>query len=215
MANKQDLLIVGPFRLAFPAVVKPEVFGDNGTPKYVITMLFPKDGTSLCSAIKTKVDPVMEIRRLLNKTAVAKWGVDKEKWPSNLRNIDMKTYLSEDGRGGWPLRDGDATEWDGFAGHISAKATSLRRPGITNAKCEELCIISQEDVWGGLICLAQIGAYAYDNKSKGISLNLYNLQIVKDDGVSFEGKNNAKDVFTPFATDDDSTTNFDDDEDFV
>ena len=213
MAKEQVAdILTQPFRIAFPEVFVPKASVEGGQEKYAITMLFPKDGVPLIPSLKKdKMPPIRELRRLAREAIIAKWGTDKAKWPTNLRALDMVDFLSPAGKDGWPIRDGDMVEWDGFEGVVFARASSKFPPGIVNAKREE--IISQGDIFGGLICRAQINAYAYDvSGNKGVSFGLSHIQVLKDDGVSFSGRGKAADVFDAF---DDGGTSSDEDDPFA
>lgn len=190
-----DAIITKPFRLAFPEVFQPKASVQGGAEKYSITLLFPKDGSSLIPGLDGK-EAILDIQKLLYNAAVAKWGQDRSKWPANLKAINPRTYLSPTGQDGWPLRDGDTVDWDGFAGHVFVRASSKFAPGMVDAKLQ--AILDKSAVFGGLICRAQVNAYDYDkNGKKGVTLGLNNIQILKDDGTSF-GAANAADVFDAF-----------------
>lgn len=190
-----ESIVTVPFRLAFPEVFEAKAATEGGAKKYSITMLFPKDGSALIPAMPG--DGVMQLRKLAVEAIKEKWGEDKAKWPAGLKALDMKTYLSPTGKDGWPIRDGNSVEWDGFEDQLFARASSQFKPGMVDAKLN--AIISQDAVYGGLICRAQINAYAYDtNGNKGVTFGLTNLQILKDDGTVFSGKSNAADVFDSF-----------------
>jgi hypothetical protein len=190
-----ESIVTAPFRLAFPEIFAPKAGVEGGKEKYSITMLFPKDGTSLLPAITG--DGLLELRKLALEAVKEKWGADKSKWPANLKSLDFKTAISPSGKDGWPIRDGDAVEWDGFGGNFFARASSQYKPGLVDAKLQ--AILDKETVFGGLICRAQINAFAYDNAgNKGVSFGVNNLQILKDDGTCFGGKQNPAEVFDAF-----------------
>lgn len=190
-----DSIITGAFRLAFPEVWVPKAAVKGGKEKFSITMLFPKDGSSLIPNMPG--NSVMEIRKLLFLAAQEKWGEDRNKWPSSLKKLDFKAYVSPNGKDGWPIRDGDTEEWDGFAEHLFMKAGSQFQPGIVDNKLN--AIIDKQAVYGGLICRAQVNAFGYDSAgNQGVSIGLQNLQILKDDGTMFGGRQNPADVFDKF-----------------
>ena len=194
MAEK---IVTGPFRLAFPKVFEPSAAVKGGKEKYSITMLFPKDGESLLP--KVGGPGLKELRKALFEAAKEKWGEDKAKWPSNLRNINFAEYVSLNGKDGFPVRDGDAAEWEGGAGHWYIKASSDSQPGIVDAKLN--AVLDKSDVFGGLICRAQISAFAYEpDGNKGVSFGLSNVQILKDDGTCYGGGGQQKpeEVFDAF-----------------
>ena len=194
MANEK--IVTGPFRLAFPRVFEPSAAVKGGKEKYSIMMLFPKDGESLLPKIGGP--GIMELRKLAMAAVKEKWGEDKAKWPSNLRNISFADYVSPNGKDGFPVRDGDDAEWEGFEGHWYLKASSDNQPGMVDAKVNP--ILDKAEVFGGLICRAQITAFAYDsNGSKGVSFGLSNVQVLKDDGVCYGGgRQKPEEVFDAF-----------------
>jgi hypothetical protein len=188
-------IITVPFRLAFPEVFEPKAMKGSTNAKFSITMLFPKDGSSLIPAMPG--NGVLELRKLALVATKEKWGEDKAKWPANLKSVDFKNYVSPTGKDGWPLRDGDMFDWDGFPGCIFTRASSQFQPGLVNSKLQP--VINKSDVYGGLICRAQINAYAYDsNGNKGVTFGLNNLQILKDDGTIYGGRQNPAGVFDAF-----------------
>lgn len=190
-----EAIITAPFRLAFPEVFEPKSSVEGGKEKYSVTMLFPKDGSNLIPSMPG--DGITAIRKLLAAAITEKWGQDKAKWPASIKALDLKTYVSATGKDGFPLRDGDAVEWDGFAGQLFIRASSQFQPGMVDAKLKP--IIDRNAIFGGLICRAQVNAFAYDNAgNRGVTLGLSNLQILKDDGTVFGGKSNAADVFGAF-----------------
>lgn len=193
-----ESIVTGPFRLAFPEVFAPKAAQEGGKEKFSITMLFPKDGASLIPSIAGA--SIMELRKLALAAVKEKWGEDKAKWPAHLRTLDFKTYCSPTGKDGWPFRDGDTVEWDGFEGMLFVRASSQFRPGLVDAKLGP--VIAQDAVFGGLICRAQVNAYAYDvSGNRGVTFGLNNLQILKDDGTVFTGRANPADVFDAFGSD--------------
>lgn len=190
-----ESIITAPFRLAFPEVFTPKAAVQGGDEKYSITMLFPKDDSSLIPSMPG--GGILALRKLALAAIQEKWGTDKQKWPATIRSLDLKTYLSPAGKDGWPFRDGDLQEWDGFANQVFIRAGSKFPPGIVDQKLHP--IIDKTAVFGGLICRAQVNAYAYSTAgNNGVSFGLNNFQVLKDDGTAFGGKNNAADVFDAF-----------------
>jgi hypothetical protein len=197
MSTPNNKFLTGPFRLAFPEIFKPKAGVEGGKAKYSVTMLFPKDGSSALPGFPVQ-GGLLNIRKALVSAVKEKWGEDKSKWPASLRNIDFKTYVSPNGRDGWPIRDGDNVEWSGFSGMVFVRANSDFKPGLVDAKVQ--AVIDPEAVFGGLICQAQINAFAYSNAgNNGVSLGLNHVQILKDDGTVYGGRSKPEDVFAPVA----------------
>lgn len=185
-------ILTKPFRLAFPVLVEPEAGPEAGSKKkYSIVMLFDKD---------TDAEALIELRKALFQAAKEKWGEDRAKWPANLRAIDFKTYVSPQGKDGFPIRDGDTVTWDGFPGHFFVKASTngegpkARPPFLVDAK--RVVMLDRSPAEGGLICRARITASAFEAPmSKGVTFYLSGVQILKDDGVRFSGRIKAEDAF--------------------
>lgn len=174
------------FRLSFPAIFETKKKMDGETDEYSCVMLFPK-GTDLAP-----------LKKLVFDAITAKWGADKKNWPGNLRGIqDWKTHLSTTGKDGWPFRDGDVQDYDGYGGMISVRASSSRRPVVFDRQVQP--ILDKEEVYAGCYCHASISAFAWHHQksgNKGVSFSLLGLQKVKD-GEPFARSANASD-FEPF-----------------
>lgn len=181
-------IVTPEFRLSFPAVWAPKAGPDGGEEKYRIVMLFPK------------TEDIRSLKKLAFDAIVEKWGPDKAKWPANLRNPDLKTYLSPTGKDGWPFRDGDSQSLDGYAGCVFVAATSKQQPGVVDGKLKP--IIEKDDLYAGCYCRASITAFAYDKAgNKGVSFGLQNIQKIRD-GESFSGRSRAEDDFEPITGED-------------
>jgi hypothetical protein len=198
MAEKKlGNVVTIPVRLAFPEVFAPKASVEGGKEKYSVTLLFPKDGARLMTSLALygeHVADLMTLRKMLYATVTEKWGEDKTKWPAHFRNLSFKDYLSSTGKDGWPVRDGDMVNWDGFKGCNFIRATSQNKPGLVDANMN--AILAKDAVFGGLIVRANLTAFSYDQSgNRGVSFGLSNLQILKNDGVSFSGVPQAGDVF--------------------
>ena len=177
MAKQEIKRIKTPkFRLSFPCLVNPEKMeGAAGDPKYSVVMLFAKDK-------KADWQPLYD---LVLEVAKKKFGTTpdgKLKKPNGFRN---------------PFRDGDEErgETDGYAGHIFVKASTRIKPGIVDNNC--VPVSDPAAAYAGMYCKAYVSAFAYDNASKGVSIQLEALQLVSD-GEPFGGSGvNASEVFTP------------------
>lgn len=201
--SKSEFITTLPFRLAFPEVFKPKAFQEGQPAKYSVTMLYPKDGSLLIPSMPG--NGIMQLRKLAFDAAVAKWGEDRAKWPVAIRALDFKTYVSPNGKDGWPIRDGDMVEWDGFGGMLFVRASSKYPPAVYDRNVH--LVTDEEDVCGGRICVAQINAYAYDDaRNKGVTFGLNGLQILKDDGVVYGYRANVEGAFNAF---DDGESAFD------
>ena len=196
-------LLTGNFRISYPTLFKPRPRSAQTPDKlgFQSTMVFDAD------------DPaVMEIRKLIKAAIVGQWSEDKAKWPATLRAIDMKTYVSLTGKDGWPIRDG-ATNNAG-AGMVTIKASSTEAypPMVVDQRKQE--ILDESAIRAGMICRAVVCAWAYDRPdSKGVSLTLKIVQLVKDDGVRYGGADNrqAMDMLSAIEDGSDDPNNYGDD----
>lgn len=190
-----EAIVTVPFRLAFPEVFAPRASVEGGKAKYSITLLYPKDGQLLIPSMPG--NGILELRKLAFAAVKDKWGEDRAKWPPLFKTMDFQNYLSTTGKDGWPLRDGASVEWDGFRDMVFVRAASQYAPGIVDARLQ--AIIDKSLVFGGLIARAQINAYGYDEAgNKGVTFGLNNLQLLKDDGTRYDGRQDPKDVFEAF-----------------
>ena len=88
------------------------------------------------------------------------------------------------------LRDGDETEYEGYAGHMSLKASNKKRPMVLN---KDKTPLTEDDnvIYGGCYVNAIVELWAQNNEyGKRINANLLGLQFVKD-GESFGGGSSA------------------------
>lgn len=177
MATKADKdkqrLITPEFRVSYPHLFKPS--GMKGsTPKYSVTMLFPKNAD------------LSELKAAMHAAKVAMWGSDKSNW---------KTCES-------PVVDGDKPKFAdkaGYKGHWAIKASTSedQRPGVI-ARDGKTPITNAADVYPGCYGRAYIYAYVWEFGSKfGVGLILDHVQKLRD-GDAFGGKKPAEQVFTPF-----------------
>ena len=198
MSNR---VVTAPFRLAFPQIFSPKAASEGYEPKYSIHMLFSKDGSTLPNMPSEmngkKLSNLNDLRKLAYSACVEKWGPDTSKWPPRLRALDMKTYLSPDSKEGWPFRDGDLVSWNGYKDMVFLKASSKQKPGLVDRSLRP--IIGQDQIFGGLICVAEVNAFTYDvSGAKGISFGLDNIMVLADDGTRYSARKNPDEVFSAF-----------------
>lgn len=178
----------GIFRAAFVNIYKPKRNEQSGKDEYGLVMLFPKDKPELIKPFRDAAVAALE----------NKWGPDKAKWPPKLRKLDLKTYISPGGDG-WPIRDGDDQEYEGFAGHVSIGAKSYEPFGVVDSLRSIMEGEALRRVKSGVQCRAVVNAAAYDNSgNKGVSFWFGALQFCKDDGVYFGGRTHAPSAFEDY-----------------
>lgn len=183
MADKINVKRTTPkFRLSFPHLDQPDGM-EGQEKKYSVVMLFPKD-----SDMKWAKEAIAEV---LN----AKFG-SKEKWPKGWKN---------------PIRDGDNKESPiaGYEGSYYMTARSKDKPGVVDAKCQDVIDVRTE-VYAGCYCRATIAFYYYDKSgNKGVGIALNNVQKLAD-GEAFSGKASAKKDFADSVSDEAAASSDDD-----
>jgi hypothetical protein len=161
-------IITPMFRGSFVHLNEPHAMKgvEGAKPKYSITVVIPK-----ADPFWAKVD------KLVNETAMAKWG----KIPPKLKT---------------PVRDGDEEGRPETAGMSTFNASSMNRPGVVDANLQP--VIDPEEIYSGAYYRASIRAFAWEVPTgKGVSIALDNVQKVKD-GEKFSGRTDAASDFADF-----------------
>ena len=186
MTEKRNTKVTTPLaRLSFPSLFEPRPKMSGQGEEYSCNLLFAK-GTDLTAMKKLAFD-----------ACVAKWGEDKKNWPVNLRNINWKTHLSQNGKDGWPFRDGDMQDYDGYADMISVRVSSSNRPAVFDRNV--VPIMDKDEVYAGCYVHASVSAFAWHHQqsgNKGVSFGLLGIQKVKD-GEPFS-RRATPDDFAPY-----------------
>ena len=167
MAEKA--IMTPEFRVSYPALFKPRANknddGTLGTPKYEITMLFPK-GADLS-----------KLKRAAEEAVKEKW---KDKPPKNLRS---------------PFRDQGEKEGDGYVeGAIFVCARSLLKPGLVNRQCDDIIDQTEIYPGCYARATVRAYAYD-KNGNKGVSFDLCNVQKTRDGEPLAFRRNSAQDDF--------------------
>lgn len=120
----------------------------------------------------------------------------KESWPANWHN-PMRDH--KDKKAG---KDGALP--NGYkSGNIfitlKCNADKGYVPGIVDSNVQEITKAEQFKVYSGRWAIADVRAFAYDNKTKGVSFGLNHIQILDDAHEPWDNRTNAKDVFKPVA----------------
>lgn len=167
-------------RLSFPSLWKTEEYNGTDTEKYAATFLIAKD------------DPqVKAIKAAMKEVAEEKFGTP----------LPKKLPLC--------LKDGDDSDYDGYEGHFSIKATTKRRPVVID---RQKTPVTEDDgvVYAGCYVNASVEIWAMDNSyGKKILCSLNGLQFVKDGEAFGAGGSNAMSDFDEL-DDADDTSGFDD-----
>ena len=161
-------------RLSFPAVFKPQAYGD-GNPAYGAKLI-----------VDPKSANVEAIRKLIEAEAKAKWG-DKAK--------DILEKIRGDKRTAWvegPYRNSDGDVYDGFGGNffLSTRNEKLRPTALDRSKQP----VTEADnvIYGGCYVNASVDIYAFDSPKWGRRINatLRGVQFNRD-GDAFGGSSAA------------------------
>jgi len=142
-------------RLSFPSLYNRASF-DGNQGKFEATFLINKD---------TQASLIAELRK----------AIDAELAKANIKVPEAK----------WALKDGDDVEYDGYAGHISLKASSNKRPTIIDRDKTPLMEDDANAPYAGCYVNAIVDFWVQNNNyGKRVNCNLYGVQFVKD-GESF------------------------------
>jgi hypothetical protein len=161
-------------RLSFPSIWRKSVYNGEET-KFEATFLIDK---------KTQGDKVKEV-----EAAIA--TMIKENLKGAKLGDDKKC-----------LKDGDNFEYAGYAGHMSIKASSTKRPLVIDRDKSSL---TEEDgrIYAGCRVNATIELWAQNNTyGKRINANLLAVQFYKDDEPFADGQKASIDDFDAFDDDD-------------
>jgi hypothetical protein len=168
--RKTVSLIIGPFRMAFPALFTPEE-DDYGNEKYKLTALLPPDSKS-----------IREIEDAMYDCMVDAFGPEAD-WPSG-----KKDTLPED-----KFYDAGKKDYQGFKkGWMALSVSSQDQPGIIDIDKQE--VLSPREVYGGRWARAQVTITTFDNVSKGCTAYLNHVQLLEHD-EAFNGRGSATDAF--------------------
>ena len=166
-------------RLSFPSLFRKAQFNGAET-KYEATFLLHKqDHAKVIAQIETGIKALIR-----DNFKNAKLGSDK-----------------------LCLREGDEVEYDGYAGHMSFKASGKKRPMVI-AKDKSPLTEDDNVIYGGCYVNAIVELWAQNNDyGKRINATLLGVQFARD-GESFASGNTAD--INDF--DDISSSDFDDDD---
>ena len=147
-------------RLSFPSLFRRAVFGGEET-KFEGTFLISKDDTAKIDEINAAIE-----------------GMLKERNKGKPLPADKMCF-----------KDGDNIDYDGYAGQMSIKASSTKRPMVIGT---DRAPLTEEDgkVYAGCYVNAILELWFQDNQfGKRINANLLGVQFVKDgqpfgDGVT-------------------------------
>jgi hypothetical protein len=157
-------------RLSFPSLFRKSVYNGEET-KFEATFLLNK---------KTQADKIKEIQDAI----------------ASMIKEDLKgAKLGDDKK---CLKDGDYFDYVGYAGNMSLKASSNKRPLVIDRDKSQL---TEEDgrLYAGCRVNATIELWAQNNTyGKRINANLLAVQFYKDDEPFADGEKGSVDDFEAF-----------------
>ena len=128
------------------------------------------------------------IRAELQRAMEFEFGTDPKKWPKNARTPDDV------------IRDAaDNAKFKGYEEgwvYFSARCNADSPPQVVDAVRQE--VKDEKEVYPGRWARLAVRAYPYDNKSKGVSLALVHVQLLRHDD-RLAGPPAAKDIFDDMA----------------
>lgn len=192
-------------RIAFASLRTPRKKMNSENEEFSAILLVPKNATGKDAEL------LLDMRRGAVRALKEKFGEDKKNWPANLRNQDLRTYIAPDGKQGWPFRDGDNQDYDGFAGMVSIRVASDRQPALFDPQTNPL--LDPDKPYSGCYVHASLSCYAWshkESKNKGVSFGLLGVQFVKD-GEPFVSRASADD-FSKYNDEADSAAAYADDD---
>lgn len=176
MATKSEYIkIMTPaFRISFPNLAEARTVNNQGTPKFGMKMLFPKNATG-----KDK-ELLDNMRNVCKDVAMKYW---ENKIPSNLKK---------------PFHDGDTeSDYPEDLGYWYASARTTKKPGIVDGKNYEYKTKEEIEklIYAGCWCRATLAIGATETGgSKCVHLVLNNVQKLKDD-APFGNRKSAVEEF--------------------
>lgn len=180
LVNPTKVITGKDTRWSYANVWEAKAIGDNGTPKFSVSLIIPKSDTVTINKIKAAIK--------------AAYDEGQSKLKGNGKSVPALSALKT------PLRDGDVEKPDDEAYENSyfINANSTNQPGIVDADCNP--ILSHSEVYSGVYGRASISFFAFNsNGNKGIACGLNNLQKIRD-GEPLGSRASAE---SDFATDND------------
>ena len=167
-----------PARISYAKIFKPERNDLSGKDEYSCMVLIPKADTQTVTAVKQAIKFAIK----------GKWG---DKQPSGMRI---------------PLRDGDKSGVGGvpsgaqagqapYGDHYFLNCKNTNKVQIVDQK--RRAILEEDGIVSGDYVRVSVNAFAYDNKSKGVSFGLNGVQLVRKGeplGSSFSAQNVFQDI---------------------
>ena len=186
-------------RFSFVNVFTPRKATEEGKKdKYEVSLLLAKDMSE---------DDAKSWKQMKGLAIAAA----KEKWPKYFEKYSTKEAIAKL-KLGMPFKDGDDEEYEGYEGHWFIRTSSIRKPGLVDAKRQ--AIIDADALYSGCYGRLDVDAYAYETKgNRGVTFGLDNVQKARDgERLGGGGGRAAADAFGALDSDDgaDDPDNYDD-----
>lgn len=178
-------LMVGPGRLSYPHLLEPQQT-ENG-PRYSCSLLLPP------------TYDVGPIKAALKAGWIKKFGADQTKWPKgdSVRTPDKVIKLAENC---FRQEDGSRLYGDEFNGWhvVPASCGADYPPEVVDGNTDS--VSDKREVYPGRWARMTANAFGYANRTRGVTLGLNNVQVLKHD-APLGGKARAKSEFDAVAED--------------
>lgn len=155
------------FRASYPNLDKAtKMEGSEGEPKFGITQLYTAATFTPQDIERWKKMRMASLIVLRDKFGMKAFSQDKKPLP----------YYK------MPFRDGmEKPDKEGYGTGVTfVRATNKAPPGMIKIVNGEKIRIGHEVFYAGCWCRASVSFWAFDNKSKGVGVNLHNLIYVGD-----------------------------------
>ena len=169
--------------MSYLNVNEPKIPLGGGTPKYSVSLIFPKSDT----VTEQKIRAAMQ----------AAYDEGQSKLKGNSKVVPPLNAIKT------PLRDGDKERPgdDAYKNSWFVNANSTTKPGVVDA--DRNPILDTSELYSGIIGRASINFYAFNsNGNRGIACGLNNIQKLAD-GTPLGGHSRAEDDFADLDDDDD------------
>lgn len=176
-------------RVSFPCLDTPRPsYGDQGEPKYSCNFIISKDDEENLKVLRTH----------LKRALIEKFG-SPEKLPIVLRKANLDTYLSAQGKDGWPVRDGDLVDREGYENSVFIKTTTKNPPFILDTSGKPML---PNNIYAGCYVIACLSAWAYDRQQQGVAIGLAGVRFVSDGEAFGAGAAKASSYFDDLPSED-------------
>lgn len=174
-------VIIGPVRLSYMHLIKPQVDKDSGKKKFNSSCILPKKNKKMIAKLEEWIEEAYQE------------GVDD---PKIFGGKAPKKWTN-------PLKDGDDDKDDeAYEGAMYFSTSSMRQPGFLDAEKEEIFEDNlEEEIYSG--CWVYLAANVKpfkspDGTNKGVSIYVNHVLKYKDDENLGGGGGSASDAFADF-----------------